>query len=114
VARAKAFVLAHAGEAVSFKAAAEQAHLSRHHFCRIFKQSTGVTFTEFVAGVRVEKVKQLLHNPTLRITEVGNCAGFQSISQFNRVFRRRTGTSPTRFRAQLRNSAGRPPREQEQ
>ncbi|HTL59112.1 MAG TPA: PocR ligand-binding domain-containing protein [Candidatus Limnocylindrales bacterium] len=106
VARAKAFVLAHVGEAVTFKAAAEHAHLSRHHFCRIFKQSTGITFTEFVACVRVEKVKELLHNPALRITEAATRAGFQSISQFNRVFRRCTGTSPTCFRAQVRNGSG--------
>ena len=106
VARAKAFVLAHAGEKVTFKAAAEAAHLSRHHFCRIFKQSTGVTFTEFVACVRVEKAKELLHNPALRITEIANSAGFQSISQFNRVFRHCTGTSPTCFRARLRHGAG--------
>jgi len=94
-------MMAHADEAVTLRQAAEQAHLSQHHFCRVFKHSTGITFTEFLARVRVEKAKGLLTNPDLRITEAANRAGFQSISQFNRVFRRCTGTSPSNFRKGL-------------
>ena len=101
VARAKAFLLAHAADGVTLKQAADQAHLSRHHFCRVFKHSTGITLTDFLARVRVEMVKNLLGNRELRITEAADRAGFQSISQFNRIFRRCTGTSPSGFRATL-------------
>jgi AraC-like DNA-binding protein len=99
VAAAKKFVLAHVAEPMTLKQAASHVNLSRNHFCRLFSHSTGITFLEFVARARVEKAKQLLEEGQLRITEVADRAGFQSISQFNRVFRRVAGASPTRFRA---------------
>ena len=67
----------------------------------MFKQATGLTFTDYVARVRVEKIKNLLLNPHKRISEAAYEAGFQSLSQFNRVFRRVTGLAPTVWRARL-------------
>lgn len=106
VTRAKNFVHAHAGERVTLRQTAAHVHVSRHHFCKIFKQATGMTFTEFVARVRVGKAKELLSDPQLRITDVADSAGFSSISQFNRVFRRYAGNSPTACRAALLIDAG--------
>jgi AraC-like DNA-binding protein len=102
VTRAKNFVHAHAGERVTLRLTAAYVHVSRHHFCKIFKQATGMTFTEFVARVRMEKAKGLLGDPQLRISDVADRAGFNSISQFNRVFRRHVRNSPTAYRAALR------------
>jgi AraC-like DNA-binding protein/ligand-binding sensor protein len=106
VTRVKQFVLAHARESLTLKQAAQQACLSRYYLCKNFKQSTGMTFTEFVARVRVERAGTLLSDPKWRITDVAERAGFQSISQFNRVFRRYAGASPTRFRKALRTRRG--------
>jgi len=58
-----------------------------------------MTFVDYVARVRVEKAKVLLQNPQRRISEVAFEVGFQSISQFDRVFKRIVGQSPRRFRA---------------
>ena len=98
VTRAKDFVYANAAEGVSLRDAAEHAHLSRHYFCKVFKRSTGMTFTDFVGRVRVDMAHRLLRDPSVRISEAAFQAGFQSISQFNRVFRRVTGLSPTKSR----------------
>jgi AraC-like DNA-binding protein/ligand-binding sensor protein len=105
VTRAKEYALAHVSEGVALQQAAEYVHLSRHYFCRIFKDATGMTFMQFVARARVQKAKDLLDDARLRITDVADRAGFNSISQFNRVFRRHTGASPTDFRAALRHAA---------
>jgi AraC-like DNA-binding protein len=75
--------------------------LSRNHFCRVFKHETGITFTEYLARLRVEKAKELLADVRVRITEAADRAGFNSISQFNRVFRRYAGSSPTEYRRRL-------------
>jgi len=104
VALAKTFVRAHASERVSLGDAAKHVHLSRYYFCKVFKQATGMTFTEFVARVRVDNAKSLLGNPLLRITAVAERAGFNSISQFNRLFRRYAGSPPTAYRTSLRAS----------
>jgi AraC-like DNA-binding protein len=71
----------------------------------MFKKSTGLTFTDYLARVRVEKVKNLLINPHKRVSEAAFEAGFQSLSQFNRVFRRITGEAPTAYRERIHPSA---------
>jgi AraC-like DNA-binding protein len=101
VRQAKNFVYAHAGERVTLRQIADHVHLSKHYFCKIFKQATKITFTEFVARVRVENAKKLLANPRWRMAEVADNTGFYSISQFNRVFRRYAGNSPSGYRAAL-------------
>jgi AraC-like DNA-binding protein len=64
----------------------------------VFKRATGLTFTDYVARSRVESVKRMLLNPHTRVSEAAYAAGFQSLSQFNRVFRRVAGESPTAYR----------------
>jgi AraC-like DNA-binding protein len=81
------------------------AGVSPFHFCKVFKRATGMTFTEFVNRARVEQAKRLLLKPQARITEVAYDVGFQSLSQFNRSFRRVTDTSPTEYRAKVRQPA---------
>ena len=99
VSEARNFIRAHAAEQLTLHRIAEHVHVSARYLCRIFKRTTSMTLTEFLARVRVENAKKLLCNRRLRITDVAENAGFYSISQFNRVFRRYTGKSPTAFRA---------------
>jgi AraC-like DNA-binding protein len=99
VAEARNFIRGHAAEQLTLHRIAEHVHVSERYLCKIFKRSTGMTLTEFLARVRVENAKKLLCNRRLRITDVAESAGFSSISQFNRVFRRYTRKSPTAFRA---------------
>jgi AraC-like DNA-binding protein len=51
--------------------------------------------------VRTERAKNLLLNPNLRVSEIAYEVGFQSLTHFNRVFKRILGRSPTDYRAQL-------------
>jgi AraC-like DNA-binding protein len=60
-----------------------------------------LSFTSYLGRVRVEKAKQLLLNPHARISEVAYEVGFQSLTHFNRVFRKLTGESPSAYRASL-------------
>jgi AraC-like DNA-binding protein/ligand-binding sensor protein len=99
VIQAKNFVYTHASERVTLRQIADHVHVSKNYFCKTFKQATKITFTEFVARVRVENAKKLLVDPRWRMAEVADSTGFYSISQFNRVFRRYAGNSPTGYRA---------------
>jgi AraC-like DNA-binding protein/ligand-binding sensor protein len=101
VSRAKLFIAQHQDEEVSLRQVAASVNTSAFYFCKMFKQATGLTFTDYLARTRIEKVKNLLLNPHKRISEVAYETGFQSLSQFNRVFRRVTGQSPTAWRAKL-------------
>lgn len=101
VQRAKEFIAQHFFEDISSARLAKELHFSRFYFCTVFKRSTGLTFTEYLARVRVERVKELLLNPNLRVSEIAFQTGFQSLTHFNRVFLKLTGQSPTKFRERL-------------
>lgn len=101
VKKAKQYVNARFTDPVSLSAVAAHVHLSRNHFCKVFKESVGMTLTEYISRVRVEKAKTLLAGSRFRVHEVADRTGFNSISQFNRAFRAYTTLSPTAYRASL-------------
>lgn len=101
VAKARAYITERHADELSLTEVAGAVNMSAFYFCKTFKKATGMTFTDYLARVRVEKVKNLLLNPHKRVSEAAYEAGFQSLSQFNRVFRRIAGESPTVYRERL-------------
>jgi AraC-like DNA-binding protein len=103
VRNAKTFIHSHLAEPMSLEAVASAVNVSPFHFCKLFKRATGLTFTDFVNRARVEKAKRMLMKPAARITEVAYDVGFQSLSHFNRSFRRIADESPTEFRSRMKH-----------
>jgi AraC-like DNA-binding protein len=103
VATAKQFVQAHVEEPITLEQVVQHVHVSRFYFCKLFKKATGMTLTDYVTRVRIEKAKSLLVDPSRRISEVVFAAGFGSIPRFNSVFKRLVGMPPTEYRATLRS-----------
>jgi AraC-like DNA-binding protein len=101
IAKARAFIAEHQTEALTLGQVAKAVNVSSYYFCKMFKKIAGINFTEYVARARIEKSKNLLLNPNLRISEVAFEVGFQSLTHFNRVFKKILGQSPTQYRAQL-------------
>ncbi len=106
VSKARAFIIEHMGELLSLSQVAQSVNMSTFYFCKTFKKETGLTFTEYVARLRVEAVKNLLLNSHKRVSEAAFEVGFQSLSQFNRVFHSIVGESPSVYRDRLHRSAG--------
>jgi AraC-like DNA-binding protein/ligand-binding sensor protein len=98
VRRARAYILANQADPIDLAKVAQAMHVSTFYFCKMFKKATGLTFTEYLSRVRVEKAKNLLRNPHLRISEIAYDVGFQSLTHFNRVFRQVAGQSPSEYR----------------
>jgi YesN/AraC family two-component response regulator len=98
IARAKQFIEEHQDEDISLPDVSKAVNTSTFYFCKMFKKATGINFTEYLARVRIEKAKNLLLNPNARVSEVAYDVGFQSLTHFNRVFRKLVGQSPTEFR----------------
>jgi len=101
--KAKSFIESNQSDDIRLAQVAAAVNTSAFYFCKMFKQATGMTFTDYLARLRVEKVKNLLLNPHVRISEAAFQVGFQSLSQFNRVFRKVTGESPTAYRDRVMN-----------
>ena len=101
MARARSFIAEHADEELSLAAVAKVVNMSATYFCEKFKEASGINFVEFVARTRVEKARNLLLNPNRRVSEVAFEVGFQSLSQFNRAFKKTAGQSPREYRVSL-------------
>lgn len=101
ITRAKQFIQEHQGEDLSLGQVAKAVNTSTFYFCKMFKKVTGVNFTDYLSRVRIEKAKNLLLNPNLRISEIAYEVGFQSLTHFNRVFKKIVGQSPTEYRGHL-------------
>jgi AraC-like DNA-binding protein/ligand-binding sensor protein len=96
--RARAYIYANQADPIDLDKVATAMHVSTFYFCKMFKKATGLTFTDYLSRVRVEKAKTLLLNPHLRISEIAYDVGFQSLTHFNRMFRKIVGQSPTMYR----------------
>ena len=97
--KARSFIHEHSDEELSLTQVAREVNLSRNHLSEKFKQVTGVKFVDYIARSRFEKACGLLGDPNLRVSEIAFAVGFQSLSQFNRVFKKFSGKSPTEYRA---------------
>ena len=71
--------------------------VSAAHLSRVFHQSTGITISEYLARFRVEHAAKLLRQRRQTVAEIAFASGFQSISQFNRTFKRIAGCTPTKL-----------------
>lgn len=101
IVRAKAYINDNLQEDMTLADVAKASFTSTFYICKLFKRHTGLNFTEYVSRLRVERAKELLANPNKRVSEIAFEVGFQSLTHFNRIFRRIVGESPTIFRDKL-------------
>jgi AraC-like DNA-binding protein len=92
-----AYIETHYQEKMDIIDMAKLTHLTHAAFCRYFKKMTLMTFTEFVNQYRVNQAKKLLLLDNT-VTEVCFECGFESLSYFNRVFKKVTGLNPMQFK----------------
>lgn len=98
VRRARSFIAEHQQEPIDLAKVAGAVHVSTFYFCKMFKRATGLTFTDYLNRVRVERAREHLLKPHVRVSEVAYEVGFASLTHFNRSFRRVVGQSPTQWR----------------
>ena len=97
--KARKLIRDHSDGELSLTEVARSVNLSANYLSEKFKEVTGISFVRYVGQTRTAKARDLLRNSNLRISEIAFAVGFQSLSQFNRVFKKLTRKSPTQFRA---------------
>ncbi|MDJ0588719.1 MAG: AraC family transcriptional regulator [Pleurocapsa sp. MO_226.B13] len=85
-------------ENISLEAMASEIGISRFYFCRLFKQSTGITPYQYLIKCRIERSKILLRERKLSITDIALEVGFSNQSHFTKHFKRLIGTTPKIYR----------------
>lgn len=92
------YIHAHYTEDLSLEFLAQKFYISSCYLSHQFKDVTGFTLTDYIQMTRVRNVQSLLVGTRIPITEASARCGFSSFSQFNRVFQKHIGMSPSRFR----------------
>lgn len=83
---------------ITLKDAAKIANLTPQSFCRYFKQKTGKKFVDYLHETRILNAKNLLLDSDFNVAEIAYKSGYKTASNFNKLFKKNTGFSPTEFR----------------
>ncbi|GMK48640.1 response regulator transcription factor [Paenibacillus glycanilyticus] len=85
-------------EPVTMRDIADHLHMNASYFSVLFKEQTGLTFSDYLTRRRVQRAKELLTNTRLSINEIAEKAGYQTAKYFVKVFRSHEGVSPGQYR----------------
>jgi YesN/AraC family two-component response regulator len=86
---------------ISLDLVAGTAGISKYHFCRLFKEMTGLTYQSYLNRVRIEQAKKLLNDEALNITDTGYAVGYSDLTHFERIFKKLTGITPSQYRRRI-------------
>jgi AraC-like DNA-binding protein len=96
------FVEQNYAQSIDFQKVVALSNLSNAAFCRYFKRTTGMTFTDYLNQFRINQAKQLLLQDH-SVTEACYACGFENLSYFNKSFKRWVGENPLSFKKRLMN-----------
>ncbi|SYX86932.1 helix-turn-helix domain-containing protein [Paenibacillus alvei] len=99
--RAGDYIHAHYHEELTLSELSERYGMSISYFSAQFKRGYGYSFVDYVNQVRIQKSKELLLNPHLKVYEVAHAAGYTTLQYFNRVFKQIVNMTPLEYRKQF-------------
>lgn len=105
IARAKDYIREHYRRSSRWAGSPRRSMPARSISARCSRKRPDSTSRIDVSRIRIEKAKNLLLNPNLRVSEIAFEVGFQSLTHFNRVFKKVLGRSPTEYRDRLPHAA---------
>ena len=95
---AKEYIAVHYYEPFTLNDIAEYVELNASYFSNLFKTETGINFSEYLLNVRMDKAKELLRDPKIKVYEIGNLVGYDDAVSFGRAFKKKWGISPKEYR----------------
>ncbi len=100
VQKALAYIEEHFHKQISLQQVADHLPINASYFSVLFKEQTGMTFSDYLTRHRIQHAKGLLTSTSLTITEIAEQAGYQTAKYFIKVFRMLEHTSPSQYRQQ--------------
>ena len=94
----------HYSEVIRLSEVAEMVNMSESSLCRFFKQHTSKSFIDFLTDIRLGAASRALIDSSLSIAEIGYDCGFNNLSNFNRIFKKKKGVTPSEFRDNYRKN----------
>ncbi len=95
---AKDYISEHHSDPITLGDLADYVELNPSYFSNLFKTETGINFSEYLLNIRMDKAKDLLRDPKIRIYEIGSLVGYEDAVSFGRAFKKKWGISPKEYR----------------
>lgn len=92
------YIRSNSQEKLRLSDVADQVYVSQWHLSKLLNKHTGKTFSDLLNGARMDRSKELLKDPALRICDVAEMVGFQDLAHFSRVFKKMEGMSAGEYR----------------
>lgn len=92
------YICANFAEISSLDGLSEQFYISKYYLCRIFKEVTGMTITQYINANRLKCAEKLLRESSDSVIRIAAASGFGNVTYFDRVFRESLGVSPSQYR----------------
>ncbi len=102
--RVKNYVEEHYSEDVCLETVSRIANLEKKYFSSFFHRKIGITYTSWVAGVRIEKAMELIQTHDDSLTRIAYSVGFGDLRTFERSFKKITNLKPMEFKKSVRPS----------
>ena len=104
VLKVKTFIESHYSDELRLQQIADLVNMTPSAFSRFFKLRTGKSLNEYIVDVRLGHAARRLIDTTDSVAEVCYTCGFNTLSNFNRLFKKRKGCNPTAFREKYRKT----------
>lgn len=101
MAQAENYILHHYHQAITLEDVATSIRLSPNYFSSLFKKEFGVTFTEYVMNIRLNKAKELIRDNRHSLKEISFKIGYHDPNYFSRVFKKHFNQSPKRYQKEI-------------
>ncbi len=98
VERAKAYIAAHFSRELSLEEMAKELGISPYYLSKLFKESEGVNYIDYLTGLRIKYAKEQLSKTDNSIKEICHESGYGDPNYFSRIFKKWTGVTPTEYR----------------
>ncbi|MBQ7887634.1 MAG: response regulator [Clostridia bacterium] len=99
---ALSYMQAHCTQKLTLGDVADHVYVSQWHLSKLINRHMAQSFLDILAGMRIERAKQLLRDPSMRVHEVAQEAGFTDVAHFSKSFKRIVGKTPGEYRAELK------------
>lgn len=86
---------------ITIQQLADEVFMSTGHLQILFKKETGNTINDYITMVRIEKARELLKDPAVKVYEVANSVGYQDTNYFTRIFKKIVGELPMEYREKM-------------
>jgi two-component system response regulator YesN len=96
------FIRIHLDQDLSLTVLGELVYLNPSYLSRVYKQTTGISLSDYIFDSRLLKAKELLQHSHIKVNEIGRQIGFESAGYFSRFFKKFTNLSPQEYRESVK------------